>query len=332
MHRKKSLPAYAPPLATLPGLGYNAGMKRRLPLLLLPSLLLVCCREGEEETPSALSPQEMYEKGRALLQPNVERNASDFAKALDWTRKAAEAGWRQAQTDLGGLYMYGGKGVSINGPEALRWFTRAAEQGSKAAEFYLGELYFRGLGGVKADDEAAIRHWRAAAEAGIAEAQQRLGYMLAQQRETFSEGLAWLKRAATEGTASGKAEAACNLGNIYATGKAGVQANMEEAARWYSIAAEEGDAKAQHVYALMLLTGDPVARDAEKGMFLLRRAASQDYLPAMADFIRRLRHAPDATAEQLKEAEAWNERLEKLMMERRTKTPAAAQPQPQAAE
>ncbi len=308
-------------LATATGLGYNAGMTRRLSLLLLLPLLLTNCKEGENAASSPLTPQEMYEKGRALLKPNIEQNASDFAQAMDWTRRAAEAGWQRAQTDLGGIYMYGGKGVAADGQEALKWFTRAAAQGSRAADFYMGEIYAKGLAGVKADREAALKHWRAAAEAGISEAQQRLGHLLSQQEATFDEGLEWLRRAATEGSARGKAEAALNLGNIYAAGMAGVQANLSEAARWYAIAADEGDARAQHVYAVMLLDGNPLAQDTEAGMFMLRRAASQNYLPAMAEFVRRLRNMPGATAEQQKEADAWNERLVELLRQQRTATP-----------
>ncbi len=301
------------PIATTRVLGYNAPMKYHLPLLLLLPVLLSSCKDGEGGSSAPLSPEEMYERGRALLKPNVERNASDFAEALEWTRRAAENGWQQAQTDLGWLHMNGGKGVSINHAEALKWFTRASEQGSKAAEYYIGELYYRGLHGVKASDAAAMEHWRIAAEAGIAEAQQRLGFLLSRQEETFAEGLGWLRRAATEGAARGKAEAALNLGNIYASGKAGVAVDMAEAARWYAIAAEEGNARAQHVYGLMLLVGDPIPQDEEVGLFMLRRAASQDYLPAMAEFIRQLRNLPNATEEQLKEAEAWNKRLEELL-------------------
>ncbi len=293
-------------------------MRYRLPLLLLlPFLLTACSDEEGREVTEGMTPQEMYEKGRALLKPNIEQNASDFTRALELTRKAAEGGWRQAQTDMGWLFMNGGKGITINHAQALEWFNKAAAQGSKEAEYFIGELYYRGLDGIKGDNEEAMKHWRIAAEAGIAEAQQRLGFLLSQQEATFSEGLQWLRRAATEGAARGKAEAALNLGNIYAAGKAGVTANLEEAARWYALAAEEGNARAQHVYALMLLEGQPLAQDIEAGMFMLRRAASQDYLPAMAEFINRLRNKVNATAEELREAEAWNARLEELLRKRR---------------
>ncbi len=294
-------------------------MFHRLSPLLLLSLLLTACKEDSSQEPTDLSPQEMYERGRALLQPNVEQSASDFAQALEWTRKAAEAGWRQAQTDLGGLYMYGGKGVEVDGAKALDWFSRAAAQGSPEAEFFIGDLYRHGLG-VKADMQEAMKHWRRAAEQGVAEAQQRLGHQLVLHTQTFSEGLEWLKLAATQGKALGKANAACDLGTIYAKGMGGVAPDMQEAARWFAIAAENGNAQAQHIYALMLLVGDPIAQDEEAGMFMLRRAASQEHLPAMAEFIRRLRNAPHATEEQRQEAEAWNTRLEELLKKRAEKS------------
>ncbi len=294
-------------------------MKCPLPLLLLLPATLICCDEGSDGKTAPLSPQEMYEKGRSFLKPNIEQGASDFAKALEWTRKAAEAGLQRAQTDLGGLYMYGGKGISIDGAEALKWFSRAAAQGSRESEVFIGDIYQKGLG-VKADIATAMEHWRVAADAGIAEAQQRLGHELVRHPRTFSEGLNWLKKAALEGVANGKAAAACDLGTIYARGHGGIKPDLQEAARWYSIAAEEGNAAAQHVYGIMLLTGEPVTQDEKAGLFMLRRAASQDYLPAIADFIRYLRNAPNATDGQKKEAEAWNQRLEELQEKRRTKS------------
>ncbi len=300
-------------------------MKCRL-LLLLP-LLFAACGDGEKAADtSELSPQEMYEKGRAMLKPNVAQEASDSAQAVEWTRRAAEAGWLPAQTDMGGLCMYGGKGVEPDGQEALRWFSLASAQGNHAADFYMGEIYYKALGGVPGDNAAAIRHWRVAAEAGIEEAQQRLGFLLVQEPKTFAEGLSWLKRAATEGTAQGKAEAARDLGNIFARGKGGVVPDMKEAARWYAIGAEAGDARAQHIYALMLLEGNPIPQDEEAGMFMLRRASSQDYPPAMAEFIHRLRNNPNATEEQQKEAEAWNTRLTELQGKRRRPATRTARP------
>ncbi len=300
---------------------------RRQPLLLLP-LLLTCCDEGKQGDAPALSAQEMYEKGVALLKPNVENATSDVQGALEWTRKAAESGWAKAQTDMGWFHMHGMHGMKKDGAEALKWFSRAAEQGRREAEVFIGDIHSQGLGGMKKNYEEAMRHWRIAAEAGISEAQQRLGHALVygENPQTFAEGLGWLHRAATEGAADGKRDAACDLGNIYARGKGGVQADMEKAAHWYAIAAEGGSVKAEFIYALLLLDGDVIPQDREAGMFMLRRAASRDYLPAMAEFIRQLRNAPEATAQQLQEADAWNKRLMELQEKQREQMQAAPQP------
>ncbi len=289
----------------------TATRRLALPLLLLPLVLPACDDAAESFSSAQLSAQEMYEKGRALMKPNVEHAASDAKQALSWIQQAAEGGLARAQLDLGGLYMYGGKEIKADGAKAMEWFQKAAAQGNREAEYFIGELYLTGQG-VAADAKKAVEHWRIGAEAGIAEAQQRLGITLAQSAETFDEGLAWLLKAASEGTGNGQRDAAAELGNIYARGKGGVQQSMEEAARWYAVAAEGGSVKAQFIYALLLLDGDIIPQNREKGMMMLRLAASSDYLPAMSEFIRQLRTDPAATPGQLEEAEAWNKRLVEL--------------------
>ena len=83
-------------------------------------LCLVNC-ERDEKSKEPQTAQEMYEYVHTLLQPNVKRDSSDFGEALKWLRRAAEAGHLQAQTDLGGLYLEGGKGVKQDGKEALKY-------------------------------------------------------------------------------------------------------------------------------------------------------------------------------------------------------------------
>ena len=77
---------------------------------------------------------------------------------------------------------------------------------------------------------------------------------------------------------------------------------------------------AQHVFAEMLLLGDPVAKDEDRGLAMLRMAAGQDYKPAMARLINLLRNGKNAK-ENENEAAAWDARLQEIM-----KTPA---PRPQ---
>lgn len=277
-------------------------------LLLLPFLFLACEEQPQEQEPR--TPQEMYERAQALLKPNVHGQQSDFEGALQWTRRAAEAGLLQAQTDLGGLYLNGGRGVAPDFAESYRWFSKAAEQGSLQAEVFVGMLLYDGQG-VAQDRPAALLHWRKAANAGIAEAQFRLGRVLAQQAETVQEGIRLLEQSAREGQSGGIPQAATTLGNIYYRGANGAPQNPQLAAVWYAKGASAGDPLAQWVYAEMLLEGNPVPQDEQRGLAMLRMAAGQDFVPAIGRLINTLRNMPDAAAHE-QEAEAWNRRLTEL--------------------
>lgn len=273
-------------------------MKRLL--LLLPLLLCAACQKDDAENPT--SPQAMYDKAQALLKPNVEHAESDFAGALQWLRKAAEAGLLRAQLDLGGICFAGGHGQKEDIPQAFSWFTKAAAQGSREAEVFLGIIQYEGLLGEK-NLQAAMAHWRSAASAGIADAQYRLGRVLAQSADSRKEGIEWLSKAS-----AGVPQAATALGNLYYQ----YLDAPDTAASWFEKGALAGDPLAQHIFAEMLLLGDPVEKDTERGMAMLRMAAGQDYKPAMARLINVLRNSPQA-AENEKEATAWDARLQELL-------------------
>lgn len=268
-------------------------------LFLFPLLLLTACQPENTETPA--DPQAMYDKAQALLKPNVENGQSDFAGAMQWLLKAAEGGLMRAQLDLGGIYFAGGQGVQPDAQKAYNWFSLAAAQGSKEAEVFLGILHNSGSLGAR-DKAAAMKHWRAAAEAGIAEGQYRLGRMLAQEDATRQEGVDWLVKASTS-----VPQAATALGNLYYK----YLEDAAAAAAWFEKGAMAGDPLAQHVFAEMLLLGDPVKKDEERGMAMLRMAAGQDYLPAIARLVNVLRNGRHA-ADNEKEAAAWDARLQEL--------------------
>lgn len=278
--------------------GYNARM--RYILYLLPALLLTACQK--EEAQEMATPQALYDKAQVLLKPNVEHDASDYAGAMDYLLKAAEGGLLRAQLDLGGIYFAGGQGVAADYQKAYNWFSLAAAQGSKEAEVFLGILHHDGSMG-KRDDAAAMKHWRAAAAAGVAEGQFRLGRLLAQNPATRKEGVEWLVKAS-----SSVPQAATALGNLYYR----YLEDASAAAAWYEKGSLAGDPMAQHVFAEMLLLGEPVEQDEERGLAMLRMAAGQDYKPAMARLINILRNSKKAD-EHEKEAKAWDARLQELM-------------------
>ena len=119
------------------------------------------------------------------------------------------------------------------------------------------------------------------------------------------EGVEWLVKA------SGVVpQAATALGNIYYQ----YLNDAETAAAWYEKGAMAGDPRAQHVFAEMLLLGEPVEKDSERGLAMLRMAAGQDYAPAIARLINVLRNGK-AAADNEKEAAAWSARLQELKKE-----------------
>lgn len=276
--------------------------------------LLVGC--GEKKTPEEpQTTQEMYERVQELLKPNVEHDASDFSQAMEWLHKAAEGGLLQAQTDLGGIYLEGGKaGIKPDGKKAYHWFSQAAEQGSKAALYYMGLILQRGMD-MPQDTPKALEYWRMAAEGGVAEAQFALGVALSNDKA--SEAVQWLIKAAESPIPKLSAQAACALGNLYATGRENVPRDMAESARWYKIAANAGDAASQLVIAIMMLQEN----NTEQGMYYLRLSAGQDNPQAIGLLINILRNR-NGSEQAEQEANAWAERLETL---RRKNKPSAAQ-------
>ena len=303
-----------PVLLSTVGCATMTEMKKYCIVPLAAWLLTACDRSEHSDEPR--TPDEMYARVQALLKPHVEGEQSDFAGALQWLHKAAEAGHLQAQTDLGGIYLQGGKGVEPNPQEAFRWFSKAAEQGSMEALIYLGSMLCSGQGCTK-DVAKAQEYLKKAAAAGLPEAQYRLGMLLLQDDSgDYPAALENLRLAASGKSLHTAAMAARALGNIYAKGHAGVAPDMQQASAWYKQAARGGDARSQLVYAIMLLAGENVPRDEEQGMALLRMAAGQDYPQAMALLINLLRNSPQADQFEA-EAAAWSERLESL----RKKTP-----------
>ena len=288
-------------------------MMKECAALLVALGMLAACEQQADAPREPQTPDEMYAHVKNLLKPNIEHDESDYTQAMHWLQRAAEAGHLGAQTDLGGIYLKGGKGgVQADEKQAFYWFSKAAEQGSKEAAYYLGMILYNGKE-IPQNIAKAREYWQQAADAGIAEAQFRLGIeqVCAEDEATVQSGLKRLTDAVAQAAASPAtaARAACALGNFYTADRPGSARNMQEAARWYRIAADGGEAPAQLVYAIMLLEGGPVPRDEKQGMSYLRLAAGQDYPAAIHLLIKLLQESAPS------EAEAWQQRLKKLQDE-----------------
>src|SRR5262249_24936036 len=102
---------------------------------------------------------------------------SNFSDAFLWYRHAADAGYAAAQSNLGGMYSEGSKGLIKDEGRAVVRYRLAADQGSAPGQVNLGVMYANGSGGLAKDDVEAVRLYRLAADQGSAPGQNGLGIM-----------------------------------------------------------------------------------------------------------------------------------------------------------
>lgn len=209
----------------------------------------------------------------------------DFTSAIRWLQPAAEAGVIAAQHDLGALYYYG-QGVPRDHALAARWLNAAAQSGYVASQAVLGTLYWgtdppdyaqslhwlnkaaeqgnaqalNGLGqmyrngwGVPKDEKKAFDYQLRAAQAGDPNSRYNIGIYYtdgAVVKANFAEAIKWLRPAVDVPETRTKAQFV--LGTIYKIGDKHVAKNLDEAFKWFELAARGGHVEAQRLYGQML--------------------------------------------------------------------------------
>ena len=165
----------------------------------------------------------------------------DYAKAMKYSRIAAERGNTTAMNDIGLMY-HNGQGVTKNEVESAKWYRKAAELGNAWGQNNLGSKYRDGEG-VEKDYAEAVKWYRKAAEQGHAGGQLNLGYMYEMGygvTKDYAEAVKWYRKAAEQGHAT----AQYNLGLCYQYGR-GVSIDLMQAKYWYEKAAAQGYEKAK---------------------------------------------------------------------------------------
>lgn len=123
-------------------------------------------------------------------------------QAVEWLRAAAQDGNARAQRELAAKLFAWGKGRQEEFSEAIEWYERAAAQGDVPATCHLGIIFVQGQAGYL-DREKGIALLRDSASMGFYPAMYHL--------------------------------ARCHDGSVE-----GFSVNDEEAAKWYSLAADQG--------------------------------------------------------------------------------------------
>ena len=144
-------------------------------------------------------------------------------------KEAARAGDANAQVALGKLLQHTAPA------EGSSWLTKAALQGSAEAQFQLGLMHALGEG-VPTDEKASDAWFMKAAAQGHVDAQVILGLGY-QEQGRLADAFEMMKRAAQAGDP--RAEKA--LATMYTNGE-GTPQDDAEAVKWYTRAAEHGDA------------------------------------------------------------------------------------------
>ncbi len=217
----------------------------------------------------------MYAEGKAT--------APDRAEALRWLKAAAEAGHAESQANLG--KMHDSYQTALNPDadfkQAREWYGKAMAQGHPWGLYRMGTLTLQGLEmpkneaeavrlygkalptatgltrrmclndlgychdkglGVKRDVKEALRFFREAAELGDVLAHYNIGWIHSRYPEFRNEreALKGFLAAAVGGYVKSQFE----VGEIYFMGT-GVRRDLDEAERWYAMAAQQGWKPAQ---------------------------------------------------------------------------------------
>lgn len=125
------------------------------------------------------------------------QSPSDFQKAAEMFRKAADIGLAQSQHYLGKCYEKG-QGVSKDPKEAVKWYRKAAEQGYAVSEYNLGVCYRDGWG-VNKDLVKSADWFEKAANHGNVDACYEIGacYERGEGRDKNPEkAIEWYQKAA----------------------------------------------------------------------------------------------------------------------------------------
>ena len=189
---------------------------------------------GMYEQGMTVEPEALYNLGVAYYQGDVIAK-NDF-RAAEIFKLTAALGLPQAQYSLA-LFYTSGTVVEQNDAIACGWFTNAAKQGHDKAQFEVAQRYY-------------------------------YGYVVGKDLKAAFE---WFEKSANNGNVKSQ----LMLGMMYGKGEVSGEPDYERAAFWLEMAKDDTEYPIGKAFlGKMYINGDGVKRDKEKGLKLLREAAS----------------------------------------------------------
>lgn len=193
--------------------------------------------------------------------------------ALEWYTKGAENGNANAQYMLGLAYINSSK---YN--EAYHWFKKSAEQGNAYAQKELGMLYYWGRGVVE-DNDLAFEWFSKSAKNGYSWGQYWLGSMYQSGYGTSKNrntALEWYQVSLSSNPNNELKSTVYNaMGNIFYEKEyaGGNSYDINQAIKYYNMAAELNNTHAIYTLGLMHKTGDGVLKNPAKAKEYLTKSA-----------------------------------------------------------
>ena len=215
--------------------------------------------ETETEHSTEKTAEQYYEEGNyeeALVEYREAGDAENVKRVL------------QAMYDLAWNYKDGKNGVEKNEEEAIRYFKLVAEDESAGddkvlySSFNLG--YIMSQNDTEEDDVEAATWFEKAIEKGSVNAITNLGWMYGDGKgvtQDYEKAIELYKQAAD----ACEDYAMNNLGRIYEYGERGQEINLEEALKWYKLAAEKNHDGAQESVERVLQAMYDLAEDYRTG-------------------------------------------------------------------
>mmetsp|Transcript_32043 Transcript_32043/g.96434 ORF Transcript_32043/g.96434 Transcript_32043/m.96434 type:complete len:1595 (+) Transcript_32043:1276-6060(+) len=227
--------------------------------------LAVCYERGEGIDEDAIYAAHLYRKAAMTGHRKAQYNLAncymvgkgvgqDRAKAACWLRLSAEQGYANAQLALGSCYDRG-DGVDLDPRRALKLFEQAAVQGVAAAQNSAANAYLNGMGSEQ-DTVTAVKYFQMAADQGHSGAQFQLAILYLKGRDRIlpdhDKAIPLLRACAEQQHAGGL----FTLGTCYGTGR-GVKRDLDEAERYFRLAAAEGHTQALQYMVLVNHANSP---------------------------------------------------------------------------
>jgi len=204
----------------------------------------------------------------------------DLQAALKWYTAAAQKGSFDAATNIGSMYA-SGDGVPKDMATAIRWFRQAADAGGGAAAYNLALIYKHG-DAVPRDEQQALSWLSRSADLDFIPALRDVGIRSAYPRDGSALNMDLALKRLKRGAELGDAISQAVLGDIYSDMKLGT-VDYPQAAKYYKMAADQGQRDGEFGLAVRYVTGQGVTKDDGEAVHWFKAAADQGHADAQYD-------------------------------------------------